>query len=166
MRNMTLILVGVIVVGMLAGQAAATDFPVSGGGYLANVAAQVDTAGNWATVVGASFTESAASASDPLSVIDGRTGTRLVVTGMGGAGDSARAVVDMGQVWSINQIHTEYGYWNPLPATYKLSVFTNGSTWTDVVPATAVGGEQQNNTFAATDARYIAWEVSGPGGAT
>jgi len=158
--HQSLLQVALVAVCSIAVAVHATPFPVSGGVYTANVASNFAPGGVQGVTVTPSYTGGASSTDTPGDVNDCRT-LSWTVNGLATGADSAIARFDLGTSWNLSKLRAEYTFWNALPASHEFRISPDSSSWTTVLPAAAPGGEFLDVLFAATDARYIEWEVWG-----
>lgn len=101
----------------LALEAQAANFGSGGGIYYANVACRVDDKGAFATTATASYAGGASQSDGNVSRLIDTLGPNAdnaggwLITGLKADGAVATATIDLGQVWNLRQIQTDYGNW-------------------------------------------------------
>ena len=154
------------VVCLLAACAAATDFAVDGyGSYKANVAYRVDGGGNRLSSSSVTVAGCAVQSGTADNVIDySPNGVQLY--NLSNPTNTATFRITLDQSYRLNQIRTEYlNFFSGLTLyNYELRLSTNAVDWTTVVAKTNIPSSIALNTFTATDARYIEYQVWGASG--
>lgn len=156
-----------IVLGLSAGFAGASPFPIVGGSYTVPVEYRLWWNGQqglpMSSATGA-MSGCATQQGAPANVADYAV-DHWGISGLDLTTDTATSTVTLDSVYTINKIRLQYnGAMGWGSNDYELRTSADGTSWTTVVARTAnPANSTVDNTFTAVDARYLQWQVWGPG---